>query len=46
MNIKQFVGGGIYSAPEIKEFSFRIETGFAGSGIETENIGEEPGEWD
>lgn len=46
MNIKQFVGGGIYSAPEIRELSVRIETGFAASGIETEIIGEEPGEWD
>ncbi len=46
MNIKQFVGGGIYSAPEIRELSVRIETGFAVSGVETEGIDETPGEWD
>lgn len=46
MNFKKFVGGGIYSAPEIKELSVRIETGFAASGIETEDIYEKDGEWD
>lgn len=46
MNFKQNVGGGIYLAPEIKELSVRIETGFAASGIETEDIYEKDGEWD
>lgn len=46
MNFKQFIGGGNYFAPEIKELSVRIETGFAESGIETEDIYEKDGEWD
>ena len=46
MNFKRLVGGGNYSAPEIKKLSVRIETGFAASGIETEGIDEKDGEWD
>lgn len=46
MNFKRFIGGGNYFAPEIKELSVRIETGFAASGIETEDIYEKDGEWD
>lgn len=46
MNFKQHVGGGNYSAPEIRELSVSIETGFAGSGFETEGIDEKDGEWD
>lgn len=47
MNFKRLVGGGnSYSAPAIKRLSVRIETGFAASGIETEDIYEKDGEWD
>ena len=47
MNCKRSVGGGkSYSAPEFKEMPVRIETGFAASGIETEDIYEKDGEWD
>ena len=47
MNCKRFVGGWkSYLAPEFKEMPVRIETGFAASGIETEDIYEKDGEWD